>query len=227
MSDHAHVGAFDAWAVVEHLPGDQDVAWEGAVAAAIDLEQLVAAARRGVAVDEVVPQRDLGGVLDVDEDVLARRRGEAGDQVRDGEALEAWRTYHLISDSLRDTRILSSGFSARFAGRMALEPTILSPASIPQHAAKRPYYRAPLSAAASFAAVALVGWLAFQAFGPQGQQTAQNKAQDSARAPVAAIVPMPGELNDYLLAHQNYSPRSALQGVAPYVRTVSDSARPR
>ena len=145
----------------------------------------------------------------------------------EGEALEAWRTYHLISDSLRDTRILSSGFSARFAGRMALEPTILSPASIPQHAAKRPYYRAPLSAAASFAAVALVGWLAFQAFGPEGQQTAQNKAQDSARAPVAVFVAMPGELNDYLLAHQNYSPRSTLQGVAPYVRTVSDSARPR
>jgi sigma-E factor negative regulatory protein RseA len=38
---------------------------------------------------------------------------------------------------------------------------------------------------------------------------------------------MPGQVNDYLLAHQNYSPRSALQGVAPYVRTVSDPVRQR
>jgi sigma-E factor negative regulatory protein RseA len=141
----------------------------------------------------------------------------------EGEALEAWRTYHLISDSLQDTRILSSGFSARFAERLDLEPTILSPASVPQRVANRPY-RAPLSAAAAIAAVAFVGWFALQ---PEGQQLAQNKAQDAVKAPVAVVVPMPREVNDYLLAHQNYSPRSSLQGVAPYVRTVSDSARPR
>jgi sigma-E factor negative regulatory protein RseA len=144
----------------------------------------------------------------------------------EGEALEAWRTYHLISDSLQDTRILSSGFSARFAERMALEPTILAPASIPPRVAKHAY-RAPLSAAASLAAVALVGWLAIQGFGPDAQQVALNKSQDVVRVPPVAMVPMPGGVNDYLLAHQNYSPRSTLQGVAPYVRTVSDSARPR
>ena len=142
----------------------------------------------------------------------------------EGEALEAWRTYHLISDSLQDTRILSSGFSARFAERLALEPTILAPASIRPQIAGRPY-RVPLSAAASLAAVALVGWLAIQ--GPDPQQVAQIKSQDVVRVPAVAIVPMPGGVNDYLLAHQNYSPRSTLQGVAPYVRTVSDSARPR
>jgi hypothetical protein len=66
-----------------------------------------------------------------------------------------------------------------------------------------------------------------QAFGPGEQQVAQTRAPEVIRAPVAANVPMPGEVNDYLLAHQNFSPRSNLQGVAPYVRTVSDSARPR
>src|SRR5471032_2807355 len=107
-------------------------------------------------------------------------QGELAEPLRalreEGEALEAWRTYHLISDSLQDTRILSSGFSARFAERLALEPTILAPASVRQQPVKRPY-RAQLSAAASLAAVALVSWLAFQAFGPQAQQVAQNKAQ--------------------------------------------------
>ena len=40
-----------------------------------------------------------------------------------------------------------------------------------------------------------------------------------------AIVPLPSGTNDYLLAHQGFSPRASLQGMAPYVRTVSDSAQ--
>ena len=30
-----------------------------------------------------------------------------------GEALETWHTYHLISDAMRDSRVLSAGFSLR------------------------------------------------------------------------------------------------------------------
>ena len=37
---------------------------------------------------------------------------------RGGEELETWRTYHLISDAMRDTRVLSPGFSARTAERL-------------------------------------------------------------------------------------------------------------
>ena len=33
---------------------------------------------------------------------------------------------------------------------------------------------------------------------------------------------MPSSANDYLLAHQGFSPRVSLQGMAPYVRTVSE-----
>jgi hypothetical protein len=35
----------------------------------------------------------------------------------------------------------------------------------------------------------------------------------------------PEAANDYLLAHQGYSPRISLQGMAPYVRTVSSDGR--
>jgi hypothetical protein len=38
----------------------------------------------------------------------------------------------------------------------------------------------------------------------------------------AVNVPLPSAANDYLLAHQGFSPRVSLQGMAPYVRTVSD-----
>jgi sigma-E factor negative regulatory protein RseA len=144
---------------------------------------------------------------------------------QDGEALEAWRRYHLISDALRDTPgTLSSGFSARFAERLALEPTVLSPASIPARAKKSRTW-IPLSAAASIAAIAVVGSMAPQFFEAQVPTVAQRAPERP--VPSVMTVPMPGAVNDYLLAHQNYSPRSTLQGVAPYVRTVSDSARPR
>ncbi len=142
-----------------------------------------------------------------------------------GVALETWQCYHLIGDAIRDTRPLSNGFSARFSERLALEATILAPSSIPRQPEK---HRAwiPLSVAAGLAAVALVGALAYQSFGPESQQIAQ-KTPERPKPVAMARVPMTWAVNDYLLAHQNYSPRSTLQGVAPYVRTVSESSRPR
>jgi hypothetical protein len=51
-------------------------------------------------------------------------------------------------------------------------------------------------------------------------------AQARQPAPLAAQVQPPDSANDYLYAHQVYSPRNTLQGVAPYVRMVSGEARP-
>ena len=139
----------------------------------------------------------------------------------DGEALETWREYHLISDALRDTQLLSSGFSLRVAARLAEEPTVLSPARLPQRAARNRWVG---RAAASLAAVALVGWLGLE-FSPGTQQVAKAPAQSTQVAESA--VPLPSAASDYLLAHQSYSPRGSLQGVAAYVRTVTDKAPAR
>jgi len=38
----------------------------------------------------------------------------------------------------------------------------------------------------------------------------------------ANTVPVTNAANDYLLAHQGFSPRVSLQGMVPYVRTVAD-----
>jgi sigma-E factor negative regulatory protein RseA len=146
---------------------------------------------------------------------------------RDGDALHAWRTYHLISDAMRDSRMLSDGFSARVAARLSAEPALLAPARL--RAEPRKWF--VLSAAASVAAVSLVGWLAFapqrDAGSPQPQMAQAPAALTPALPSVAgnrppAIVPLPSGTNDYLLAHQGFSPRASLQGMAPYVRTVSD-----
>lgn len=130
----------------------------------------------------------------------------------EGEALDTWRTYHLIGDAMHDTRLLSAGFTARVAERLAAEPTVLAPMK------KQPVQRFALAAAASVAGVALVGWMAF-APQPQAPQIAK---QVPAPAPAVAAVPLPASANDYLLAHQGFSPRVFLQGMVPYVRTVAE-----
>jgi sigma-E factor negative regulatory protein RseA len=136
---------------------------------------------------------------------------------RAGEATDAWRVYHLISDGMRDTRVFSEGFMARFSERLAAEPTVLAPANLP---GRTPVQRFAFAAAASLAAVALVGWLAFA---PQPEAPPPIAQAPAPAAVVQAVnVPLPSAANDYLLAHQGFSPRVSLQGMAPYVRTVSD-----
>ena|SRR5687768_11030934 len=132
------------------------------------------------------------------------------------EARDAWRTYHMIGDLMRGSAPLSDDFSARIAWKLAGQPTVLAPGRI------RPEPRRWFTAsavAASFAAVALVGWLAFA---PQPLVAPAPLAELKPEAPV--MVPMPTAANDYLLAHQGFSPRVSLQGMAPYVRTVSEQA---
>jgi sigma-E factor negative regulatory protein RseA len=142
---------------------------------------------------------------------------------------QAWRTYHLIGDALRDHRVLSAGFSDRVVAGLAQEPTVLAPArAAPAHSWRR--HLRP--AAAGVAAAGFVGAVAFMmpmqepsvttpiAQAPQIKPTPAAKVTE----PTPPPVPLPAATDDYLLAHQGYSPRNRLQGVAPYVRTVSGQA---
>jgi sigma-E factor negative regulatory protein RseA len=143
---------------------------------------------------------------------------------RDGEAREAWVAYHMAGDAMRDTRLLSEGFSARFALRLAEEPTVLAPRRLASRFVfSKPWLAMPAAVAASLAAVALVGWLAFA---PQAQQQSVPVATAPASRIAAAPqrIPLPTATPDYLLAHQGFSPRLSLEGMAPYARTVSDQA---
>jgi sigma-E factor negative regulatory protein RseA len=130
---------------------------------------------------------------------------------RSDEGAETWRTYHLIGDLMRGSAPLSAGFGARVAWKLADQPTVLAPRRIRPE--PRQWFTAS-AVAASLAAVALVGWMAF---GPQPTAPVAPVAQAKPEAP--ATVPLPTAANDYLLAHQGFSPRVLL---APYVRTVSE-----
>jgi sigma-E factor negative regulatory protein RseA len=160
---------------------------------------------------------------------------EAGDARRALDALhdepqaqETWRRYHLISDAMRDTPLLSSGFAARLQEKLDQEPTVFAPGRIRVQANAR--LAMPAAAAAGVAAVALVGWLAFapQQPGRALPQVAQAPAVQAVIQPVVSLkppmVPLPSGTPDYLLAHQGFSPRVSLQGMAAYARTVSDQA---
>jgi sigma-E factor negative regulatory protein RseA len=140
----------------------------------------------------------------------------------EGDARDAWRRYHLIGDAMRDTRVVSTGFAARVAAKLADEPTVMAPSRRPAVPGRQRQRWQYLSAAASVAAVALVGWVAFA---PQESQTGLAVAPTAVQAPqTVAQVPPPSSANDYIYAHQGQSPRNSLQGVAPYVRMVSAEA---
>jgi sigma-E factor negative regulatory protein RseA len=167
--------------------------------------------------------RLVDGELDPDQvDAVCRRlRGE--------EAMSTWVAYHVIGDVLRDSGTLSPGFSQRFARRLAAEPTVLAP---PRREVRSGTFRA-LAVAASAAAVAVVGWAALQVFQPGPPELA-------ATAPVASAAPagarqavatgptaasgergLGGNVGEYLLVHQEYSPATMIQGVQPFIRAVS------
>jgi sigma-E factor negative regulatory protein RseA len=118
------------------------------------------------------------------------------------------------------------GFGERFAQRLAQEPTVLAP---PRRTFKTVAAYA-MSAAASLAAVAWVGWLAFGT----SQVVAPPPRIVAAPAPVVSVVepapapkvqlanePYDGTLNEYLMAHTGFSPSTTLQGVASYIRSVA------
>lgn len=153
---------------------------------------------------------------------------------------ETWDTYRLIGDALRGH--FGANLCTAVAGRLKAEPTVLAANRATKAASTAAWYA--LSAAASLAAVALVAWMALSsdrqdaapqvatgsaAVGvakspPAVQRGASQLAQN---APGATIQPTPDasktrEVENYLLAHQRFSPSNAMQGVAPYVRLVAE-----
>lgn len=142
---------------------------------------------------------------------------------QDQELVGCWHTFHVIGDALRGEPVLSQGFDRRLTDRLNGEPTVLAP----QRRAVRRMTAYALSAAASVSAVALVGWIAFVS-NPFAPQTELAKAPAATTNPPAvspstqlASVPNDGRMNEYLIAHQGFSPSTSLQGVVPYIRTVS------
>ena len=138
------------------------------------------------------------------------------------ELRDAWFDYHLIGDVMRQTGIVSYDFGKRFNEKLAVEPVILAP--------RRLLIKTnitALSIAASLAAVAMVAWVVLQNNTDKAKENIAATPQSNAEAMLASLprYPLNSNVNEYLLAHQEFSPSTTIQGVAPYIRTVSDEAR--
>jgi sigma-E factor negative regulatory protein RseA len=141
----------------------------------------------------------------------------------EGEARETWRQYHLIGDAMRETRGLSPGFNARLMARLAKEPTVLAPRRSAVLLQPSRWKMMPMAASAAAVALVAGGFYSLQGQSPVPLAKAPG-APASAPLEVQQVqVAPPAGANDYLLAHQGYSPRNSLQGAAPYVRIVSES----
>ncbi len=138
----------------------------------------------------------------------------------DREIRESWATYHVIGDVLRGENLAAFDVSGRVAASIVDEPAILAPRRPAR--INRPLTYA-LSAAASVAAVAVVGWMAFSGNLLPSPVEIARTAPVVQQLPEVQLVSTPsdGQMNEYLLAHQGVSPSNRLHGVAPYIRTIS------
>lgn len=138
------------------------------------------------------------------------------DQIkRDSQAHSDWAMYHLIGDVLRQPESIHRDVSARVRERLQNEPTVLAPRS---RALKQKARVFALSAAASLLAVGVVSWMSLQISPETSPQLAMQ--QSNLRPVNLQIQP---KSNDYLMAHQEFSPSNDMNGGASYIRTVTYS----
>lgn len=129
---------------------------------------------------------------------------------RDPEGHEEWLSYHLISDILRQPDHVHADISSVMRERLKTEPTVLAPHS--RNGQKVRWFA--LSAAASVLALAVVAWLSVQVGPEVGPQIAMQQ-------PVNNVRPASMNMDDYLVAHQEFSPSTSVEGMTPYIRTVA------
>jgi sigma-E factor negative regulatory protein RseA len=124
-----------------------------------------------------------------------------------------WEIYHLIGDVLRQPEHIHCDLSARVRKGMLDEPIVLAP-RVP--AAKQKIRAFALSAAASLLAVGVVAWMSLQI---SPEVTPQIAMQQTAARP--ASLQIRSNANDYLMAHQEFSPSTEMNGGASYIHTVA------
>src|SRR3989338_9447660 len=150
----------------------------------------------------------MDGELFEDEAVGLLDRLEHGSDVH-----RDWEIYHLIGDVLRQPDHIHCDLSAKVRERMRDEPTVFAPR---RHAVKQKIRTFALSAAASLSAIGAVAWMSMQI----SPQVAPKMAMQQNKVPPVSAQIQP-KSNDYLMAHQEFSPSTDMNGGASYIRTVS------
>jgi negative regulator of sigma E activity len=149
---------------------------------------------------------------------------------------DAWDSYVLIGDQLRNEPLDIPDLTANVMTKIREEPVVLAPRNLQLTRRNHPL----LTLAASVAGVAVVGWLAL--VGTSGNAPLENKlaavppaptfartsnSQQTSLEPVAvAAAPVRSDMSEYLLAHHTQASSFRLGVNTENIRTVSMSARP-
>ncbi len=131
---------------------------------------------------------------------------------RHPEVQQDWESYHLIGDALRQPDHVCKSFAKSFHERLQTEPTVFAPHNRTSQRARN----FALSAVASVMALALVAWLSLQVGSEPAPQVAAVQ-QDN----ISAIRPASTQADDYLMAHQEFSPSADVHGAASYIHAVA------
>ncbi len=131
------------------------------------------------------------------------------------DAYEEWSLYHLISDALRQPGHLHADLGAALRERLRDEPTVLAPRPRDDHRAR--WFA--VSAAASVMALTVVAWLSAQVSPDAAAQMAAAQPGSGVKARPANLAAKQ-RMNEYLMAHQEFSSAANVQGA--YIRTVSE-----
>ncbi len=151
----------------------------------------------------------------------------------DSELQQAWHVYHQIGDCLRQEHLSDLALGQKIFASLGAEPTILAPR--PRTTSYVPMIATAL--AASVATVAVVSWFGMQQSGPvspvainapvaaevQTKVALEKNLTPASQAKAVALLPVPAvpslhNVQDYVFAHQEFSP-------APGVMEVSMGAR--
>lgn len=131
------------------------------------------------------------------------------------DARQDWQLYHLIGDVLRQPEAITRDVSKVVHERLQFEALVVAP----QRSMTEKARNIALSAAASLVAVIAVSWMSMQ--------TTPNKlpqlAAQSGAVTRASFIVKP-KVNAYLLAHQELSPNSEMQGGSAFIRAADYNA---
>ena len=160
---------------------------------------------------------DISALLD--NELESTEASRVMDALRRDKALqEAWGSYHLIGDVLRLSPDYSPNIAERVMARLEAEPVQL----VPSAQKNRSPLRFALPLAAAVMGMAAVGWVALSMDASPTAELASIPRQAKVMEVAATDKAPSGALKEYLVAHQAHSSGGGIQGVASYVRTVSD-----
>ena len=121
-----------------------------------------------------------------------------------------WSDYHLIGDVLRQPEHVCRNLEKAFHERLQTEPTVIAPRNLNSQRIRN----FALSAAASVMALALVVWMSVQVGHEPAPQIAAVQQNGE-------VLPVSARADEYLMAHQEFSPSADVHGATTLVYAVA------